>query len=259
MAIIYDDHIKCDKSDPWLKVRSPALLIAWVTEAAKFRGISLEELVNETLYDSFGRLESKTGVFCVLKPREKAARRTLTRKRCTARRNLRIAKDRAFKPVQLTNEVDWTLYEQLRKANLRKLEEYSYDYRQARRRSTAELELLQAELERRGINRTHLRIGHNCMFLRPTRESVGENGERIRNYLIKEPQSMTSKAAKPLTPGYEAGIKHRMETNEKLIEVVIDACKACGAEKTLARIEEFRAKDEDRLKAKALMPKNPTI
>lgn len=259
MAEIRDDHIKCDKSDPWLKIRSPVELIAWTQEAAAYRGISMEELINEVLYDHFGKTKNGRGVLTTLHEHERKYRRRLAYYRYVRRTQKHkggVRKSDFSEFLTSKKQVDWSKYEELRKANLKLLEAQEYEAKLVKKlRTTAELEALRVELESRGIIRAGIEVGGVNVFLRPTRSKKNPDGTKGRMETVGLQQTHKTKAVLPQVKG---GVEARREFNNQLIEQVKEACKACGAEATLAKIEELRAKDEERRRIAALVPKNPT-
>lgn len=158
MAIVFEDHIQCDDSDPILAIRMPQDLLDWVEDSANIRGISIEELVNETLFDHFcHRSGSKLGNggrgSLKLNPRELRLREDL--------RKFRYVRLQALprkKLNTLVDKFDWDKFYEIRKHNIAALELDGYKPKRVQLYDPQDIEELRIELEKRGIKRDQISL-----------------------------------------------------------------------------------------------------
>lgn len=244
MAEIRDDHIKCDKTDPWFKIRMPERLIYWVDEAAEFRGISTEELVNELLYDYYGRTLDTNGEYRKLHAAELKRRRQISVNRYVARQNEARKIGIKRKTPYFGNDVDWKAYEALRAANLRLLEEQDFDTRRrtAKHLNAGETEALSVALAAKGIERNHVTIGNRKFWTRPQRNLVPHG------HILKT-QSKRQKGVLGFMP---ADVKE----SDALIQTILETAEEIGATESAARIKELVGEARREELAKKLA-KNP--
>lgn len=169
MAEILDNRIVCDKTDPRLNTRIPVSLLYWVDEAATYRGISTEELVNETLFYFFGRKPNTKGEYEVFNDLEKARRAKLlyTRwNRMYDERRKKVeaeSKARTITPPEVMasiKRIDWASYTRLREANLARIELKAFRIEGigTTKRTPEELEAIRAQLEAKGIKQNTIRL-----------------------------------------------------------------------------------------------------
>ena len=243
MAEIFNDHIKCDKTDPWLKIRIPARLLYWVDEAAEVRGISTEELVNELLYDYYGKRQNTKGEYRVLNPVERKQRRQLTVNRYVARTNIMSRQGIKQLTPAFEGDLDWQAYEVLRAANLKLLEEQDFETRRriAKHRTAAEVEALNVALSAKGIERNFIRIGDQKLWTRA-------KSQRKKHGHILKTQPKSPRGVKGFKP---ADVKE----SDALIQVIKDSAREVGAMDTVRRIEDL----ELAARAERLKLKNPTV
>jgi len=239
MAEIRDDHIKCDKTDPWLKIRIPISLLYWVDEAAEYRGISTEELVNEALYDRFGKTVNTKGEYKKLHANEKLFRRRLTQHRYELRLQNRLTQGRSITPegvMACNKKVNWTAYEQIRKANLDLLETAEFRTSlKAKTPTTAEIEALRVELEQRGIKRNYIEIGKRKIWVRDRRGPKSKPGDKkVYNVPLGTNNPVLGTRFGKGQVKQEAAAAAQMAA---LLTEIKDACRACGATQVLRNIE----------------------
>lgn len=141
MARIYKDRIECDKSDPIIRIRSPSLVKYWAERAAVTRGMTLEELINELLFDRFHMIKGPDGKFKQHNHLERVERRHLVTQRMaltnTKKRDLKLrdmaqkqikadvalvcARYKAKKKGAPLPGIDWEAFRKLRQDNIRRL------------------------------------------------------------------------------------------------------------------------------------------
>lgn len=133
MARIYKDRIECDKSDPIIRIRSPAQVKYWTERAAAYRGMTLEELINELLYDRFHMISTGNNQYMKHNTLERVERRHY----CSLRMAVANSKKRDAKLKDLATQkekqrtakshqyrlpgIDWESYRKLRQDNIRRL------------------------------------------------------------------------------------------------------------------------------------------
>lgn len=244
MAEIRDDHIKCDKTDPWFKIRMPERLIYWIDEAADYRGISTEELVNEFLYDHFGKTLNTKGEYKKLHAAEKKRRRQLTVNRYVARKNEQRNTGIKQMTPYFKNDVDWRAYEALRAENLKLLEEQDFETRRriTKHRSAGETEALRVALAAKGVDRNFIQLGDQKLWIR-------KKATKTKHGTLLKTKSKSKNGVFGFMPA-------DVRESDALLQTILETAEEVGATESAARIKRYQ--EEVRGKDLVRKLKNPT-
>lgn len=132
MAELGKGRIVCTDDDPSINIRIPAQLMLWTFNAAQFRGITMEELICDTLFinfyrelDEYGRVRdndierSRRAAISALRASNRPSSPSLSVYAAHEREGRDIELE--FPKGKLVSWDTWTKYQELRAENINKL------------------------------------------------------------------------------------------------------------------------------------------